>query len=313
MKQDFWIFTGRANPKLASDIAKKLKLNLGGIEIQDFANGEVCVQIKENVRGRSVFFVQPICPPNINLGLVELLVVIDALRRSSASELTAVIPHFGYARQDRKDRPRVPITAKLIATLLEAAGVDRVVCVDLHSDQIQGFFNIPVDNLYSSFVLISAIKRTFKNDLMIVSPDVGGTLRARAYASRLKVPLGIIDKRRDPNVPNKAEALNVIGDVKGKRVVIVDDMIDTAGTLVEGARALKKAGASSVCAAAAHGLFSGEAIPRIEKSEIDQILVTDTIPPRNSSKKIKTVSIAPLLAEAIKRIHQKRSVSSLFV
>jgi ribose-phosphate pyrophosphokinase len=313
MSSDFWIFTGRANPKLASDIAKKLKLNLGRIEIQDFADGEVCVQIKENVRGRPIFFVQPICPPNINLGLVELLVAIDAFRRSSASEVTAVIPYFGYARQDRKDRPRVPITAKLIANLLEAAGISRVVCVDLHSDQIQGFFNIPVDNLYSSFVLISAIRKTFKDDLTIVSPDVGGTLRARAYASRLKVPLSIIDKRRDPNVPNKAEAMNVIGDVKGKRVVIVDDMIDTAGTLVEGAQALKKAGAASVSAAAAHGLFSGEALSRIEKSEIDQVLVTDTVPPRNSLKKIKTVSVAPLLAEAIKRIHQKRSVSSLFV
>jgi ribose-phosphate pyrophosphokinase len=313
MKGNFCVFSGRANPELASDIARKLKLKLGKIEIRDFADGEISVQIKENVRGRDVFFIQPICPPCGNKDLMELLVAIDAFRRSSAGEITAVIPYFGYSRQDRKDRPRVAITAKLVANLLEAAGVDRVLCVDLHSDQIQGFFNIPVDNLYSSFVLISAVKKGFKNKLMIISPDVGGTARARAYASRLKVPLGVIDKRRDPNVPNKAQALHIIGDVKGKQVVIVDDMFDTAGTLVEAVRAIKKAGAKSVSAAAAHGLFSGEAMPRIEKSEIEKVLVTDTVPPRNSSEKIKTVSVAPLLAEAIKRIHQRRSVSSLFV
>lgn len=313
MAADFRIFTGRANPKLASDIVKKLKVNLGNIQIQDFADGEISVQIKENVRGRDVFFIQPICPPCGNKDLIELLVSIDAFRRASASEVTAVIPYFGYARQDRKDRPRVAITAKLVANLLEAAGVNRVLCVDLHSDQIQGFFNIPVDNLYSSYVLISVVRKGSKDSLMIISPDVGGTARARAYASRLKAPLGVIDKRRDPNIPNKAQALHVIGDVKGKRVVIVDDMFDTAGTLVEAVRAIKKAGARSVSAAAAHGLFSGEAIARIEKSEIEKVLVTDTIPPRNSSKKIKTVSVAPLLAEAIKRIHQRRSVSSLFV
>ncbi len=313
MKQDFWIFTGRANSELASAIAKKLKLNLGRIEIRDFADGEVCVQIKENVRGRPVFFVQSICPPCGNKDLVELLIAIDAFHRASASEITAVIPYFGYSRQDRKDRPRVAITARLMANILEASGVSRVLCVDLHSDQIQGFFNIPVDNLYSSYVLISALRKNFKNNLMIISPDVGGTARARAYASRLKVPLGVIDKRRDPNIPNKAEALNVIGDVNDKQVVIVDDMIDTAGTLIEAVKAIKKAGAASISAVAAHGLFSGEAISRIEKSELDQVLVTDTVPPRNNSKKIKAVSVAPLLAEAIKRIHKRRSVSSLFV
>jgi ribose-phosphate pyrophosphokinase len=240
-------------------------------------------------------------------------VATDAFRRSSASEVTAVIPYFGYARQDRKDRPRVPISAKLIANLLESAGVDRVVCIDLHSDQVQGFFNIPVDNLYSSYVMIPVLEKYFKDHLVIVAPDVGGTARARAYASRLELPLGIVDKRRDPFTPNKAEAVNVIGDVKGKKVVIIDDMIDTAGTLVEAAKAVKKAGAAVVYAAATHGLFSGEAIERIENSDLEQVFVTDTIPLRTPSKKIKVVSVAPLLAEAIKRIHQKRSVSSLFV
>ncbi|OGY25190.1 MAG: phosphoribosylpyrophosphate synthetase [Candidatus Woykebacteria bacterium RBG_16_39_9b] len=313
MDRDFWIFSGRANTALANDIAKKLKIKLGKINIRDFADGEISVQLNENVRRRSVFFIQPICPPEVNKSLMELLISVDALRRASAAEITAVIPYFGYARQDRKDRPRVPITAKLVANLLEAAGISRVVCVDLHSDQIQGFFNIPVDNLYSSFALIPAIKKKFRNRLAIVSPDVGGTVRARAYAYRLKAPLVIIDKRRDPNVPNKAEAMNVIGDVKRKNVVIVDDMIDTAGTLIEAAKALKLAGADSVYAAAAHGLFSGEALSKIEKSMIEQILVTNTVPPINNSQKIKIVSIASLLAEAIKRIHLRRSVSSLFV
>ena len=307
------VFTGRANPKLAADIAKHLKIKLGEIEISNFADGEISVQIKENVRGRAVFFVQPTCPPDINNHLIELLVAIDAFRRSSASEVVAVVPYFGYARQDRKDRPRVPISAKLIANLLESSGIARVVCIDLHSDQVQGFFNIPVDNLYSSYVTIPALKKLLKNNFVVVAPDVGGTVRARAYASRLKVPLGIVDKRRDPNVPNKAEALHIIGDVKGKNVVIVDDMIDTAGTLVEAATALKKAGSASVFAAAAHGLFSGDALMKIEESDIKQVIVTDTIPDRDSSKKIKVVSVAPLLAEAIKRIHQKKSISSLFV
>src|SRR4030042_6192488 len=307
MDRDFWIFSGLANPKLATDIAKKLKIKLGKIEICNVADGETRVQINENVRGRAVFFVQPTCPPDINNALVELLMAIDALRRSSASEIVAVVPYFGYARQYRKDRPRVPISAKLIASILEASGVDRVVCIDLHSDQIQGFFNIPVDNLYSSYVLIPVIRKLFKNNCMVIAPDVGGTVRARAYASRLKMPLGIVDKRRDPNVPNRAEALHVIGEVAGKRVVIVDDMIDTAGTLVEAAKVLKKAGAAQVFAAAAHGLFSGEALKRIEESEIEQVLVTDTIPDRDNSKKIKVVSVAPLLAEAIKRITQNKS------
>ncbi len=313
MAADFWVFTGRANPKLANDIVKKLKVNLGKIQIQDFADGEISVQIKENVRGRAVFFIQPICPPCGNKDLIELLISVDAFRRSSAGEVTAVIPYFGYARQDRKDRPRVAITAKLVANLLEAAGVNRVLCIDLHSDQIQGFFNIPVDNLYSSYVMVPALGKNFKNNLMIISPDVGGTARARAYAARLKAPLAIIDKRRDPNVPNKVEVLNVIGEVQDKAAVIVDDIIDTAGTLVEAVKAIKKAGAISVSAAASHGLFSGKALEEIEKSDIDQILVTDTIPSKNNAKKIKTVSVAPLLAEAIKRIHQRRSVSSLFV
>ena len=313
MDRDFWVFTGRANPKLAAAIAKNLKVNLGDIDIRDFADGEIRIQINENVRGRQVFFIQPVCPPDINLHLVELLVAVDALCRSSASEVTAVIPYFAYARQDRKDRPRVPISARLVANLLEAAGIGRVLCVDLHSDQIQGFFNIPVDNLYSSYVTIPVLEKYFKDHLVIVAPDVGGTARARAYASRLKLPLGIVDKRRDPYTPNKAEAVNVIGDVKGKKVVIIDDMIDTAGTLVEAAKAVKKAGAAGIFAAATHGLFSGEAIERIENSDLEQVFVTDTIPLRTPSKKIKVVSVAPLLAEAIKRIHQKRSVSSLFV
>jgi ribose-phosphate pyrophosphokinase len=310
---DFWIFSGRANPKLAADIAKKLKINLGKIEIGNFADGELSVQIKENVRGRPVFFIQSVCPPEINANLVELLVTIDAFRRSSAGEIIVVIPYFAYARQDRKDRPRVPISAKLIANLIESAGANRVLCLDLHSDQIQGFFNIPVDNLYGSYVLIPTLKKQFRKNLMVLSPDVGGTARARAFAARLKAPLGIIDKRRDPTVPNKAEALHIIGDVKGKNVVIVDDMVDTAGTLIEAARVVSEAGATSVSANATHGLFSRDANSRTEASKIEQVFATDTIPQVGKAKKIKVISVAPLLAEAIKRIYQKQSISSLFV
>jgi len=312
MENFFPIFAGRASKELTSKIIKHLKASIGRTEIRDFADGEISVQIQENVRGKSIFLVQSICPPNVNRNLLELLIMVDAMKRASAAEITAVIPYFGYARQDRKDRPRVSITSKLVANLLEAAGVNRVVCVDLHSDQIQGFFNIPVDNLYSSYCLIPTLEK-IKNNLVVVSPDVGGTTRARAYASRLKVPLGIIDKRRDPFVPNKAKAMNVIGDVKGKKVVIVDDMIDTAGTLVEAVQALIKAGATSVYCAAAHPVFSNDAVERIETSDLEKVFVTDTIPFNSKSKKVKIISVAPLLAEAIKRIQKKQSISSLFV
>jgi ribose-phosphate pyrophosphokinase len=284
----------------------------GCIEVSNFSDGEIYVQIRENVRGRDVFVIQSTCPP-ANENLMELLIMIDALKRSSARRITAVIPYFGYARQDKKDEPRVPITAKLVADLLDAAGADRVLAMDLHTAQLQGFFDIPVDNLFASPVLLQYIKQRHDLDLMVVSPDTGGLARARAFARYLEAPLGIIDKRRESK--NVAQVLNIIGDVMGHDVLLPDDMIDTAGTIVNAGEALMKNGARSVMACCTHPVFSGPAIERILNSPLREVVVTDTVPLREDAvrcEKIKTLSIAGLLAEAIRRIHNDESVSSLF-
>lgn len=306
------IFSGRANPALAAKVCQYVGVPPACIDISNFSDGEIYVQIQENVRGRDVFVMQSTCPP-VNENLVELLIVIDALKRSSARRITAVIPYFGYARQDKKDEPRVPITAKLVADLLDAAGADRVLAMDLHTGQLQGFFDIPVDNLFASPVLLQDIRQRRDLDLMVVSPDTGGLARARAFARLLDVPLGIIDKRRESK--NVAQVLNIIGDVTGRDVLLPDDMIDTAGTIVNAAEALMKNGARSVMACCTHPVFSGPAIERIINSPLREVVVTDTIPLREEAltcEKITTLSVAGLLAEAIRRIHNDESVSSLF-
>ena len=306
------IFTGRANPSLANKICKYLKVPIGKTVIRDFSDKEIYVRIEENVRGADVFVVQPTCFPG-NTNLMELLIMIDALRRASAKRITAVIPYYGYARQDRKCEPRVPITSKLIADLLETAGTDRVLTVDLHAGQIQGFFNIPVDHLFAMNVLIDHIRKLELPNLIVISPDAGGVERARAYAKRLNTSLAIIDKRRD--VPNEAKAMNIIGDVKGKVAFIVDDMIDTAGTLMEATDALLGAGASEVHACCSHAVLSGLAGERITNSPIKSVVTTNSIPLSSeleSNPKIKVLSVASLLGEAILRIHEETSVSSLF-
>ena len=306
------VFSGRANPSLADDICKYLDIPLGKTVIRDFSDKEIYVRIEENVRGRDVFVVQPTCFPG-NTNLMELLIMIDALRRSSAKRITAVIPYYGYARQDRKNEPRVPITSKLVADLVVTAGADRVLTVDLHAGQIQGFFNIPVDHLFAINVLIDYIKEQKLEDLIVISPDAGGVERARAYAKRLNSSLAIIDKRRD--IPNEAKAMNIIGDVKGKIAFIVDDMIDTAGTLMEATDALLGAGAREVHACCSHPVLSGPAGERIASSPIKTVITTNTIPLNGElekNSKIKVLSVASLLGEAILRIHQETSVSSLF-
>ncbi len=306
------VFSGRANLDLSKDICSYMNIDLGKSVVKDFSDGEIYVRIEENVRGGDVFVIQPTCAPG-NTNLMELLIMIDALRRSSAKRITAVIPYYGYARQDRKCEPRVPITSKLVADLLHTAGTDRVLTVDLHAGQIQGFFNIPVDHLFAMNVLINYIKSMNLSDLVIISPDAGGVERSRAFAKRLKTSLAIIDKRREG--PNVAKAMNIIGDVKGKVAVIIDDMIDTAGTLVEATNALLDAGAGEVHAACSHPVLSGPAGERIEKSPIKSIITTNTIPLNDELKKIgkiKILSVAPLLGEAIIRIHSESSISSLF-
>ncbi|HVP29466.1 MAG TPA: ribose-phosphate pyrophosphokinase [Myxococcota bacterium] len=310
---DMKLFTGNSNKPLANAVASYLDVELGKAEVGTFSDGEVSVEIHENVRGMDCFVLQSTCTPQ-NTHLMELLIMIDALRRSSAGRITAVVPYYGYARQDRKVRPRMPITAKLVADLISVAGTDRVLCIDLHAGQIQGFFGIPVDNLFATPVLLDAIKTRFPGDLAIISPDAGGVERARAYAKRLGAGLAIIDKRREQ--ANVAEVMHVIGEVEGKSCVIVDDMVDTAGTLTEAARALQKEGARGVYAAITHAVLSGPAIKRIEESPLQELVVTDTIPLRDelvSNGKIHVVSIAPLLGEAIRRINNEESVSSLFV
>ena len=297
---------------LAEDICKYMKIEQGRTVIKDFSDKEIYVRIEENVRGGDVFVIQPTCSPG-NTNLMELLIMIDALRRSSARRITAVIPYYGYARQDRKCEPRVPITSKLVADLLVTAGTDRVLTVDLHAGQIQGFFNIPVDHLYAMQVLIPYLEKMKSKDMMVISPDAGGVERARAFAKRLNVNLAIIDKRRE--AANEAKAMNIIGDVVDKVCFVVDDMIDTAGTLVEGTAALMEAGAREVHACCTHAVLSGPAMERISKSKIKSIVTTNTIPTRDDIKnhqKIKILSVAPLLGEAILRINRETSVSSLF-
>ena len=311
----FSIFSGNAHRALAEAMCRHLETPLGQAQVTRFADGEVYVEILENIRGVNCFVVQPTSTP-VNDNLMELLVMIDALKRASAGSITAVVPYFGYARQDRKAKPRTPISARLVADLLTAAGVDRVLAVDLHAGQIQGFFNIPVDNLYAMPVLMEYLKgeRRFGQETVIVSPDAGGVERARAIAKRMEVGLAILDKRR--TAPNEAEVLHVIGDVDGCNTLIVDDIIDTAGTLTKAVDALAKKGARRVLAAGVHGVLSGPALQRINDSPLEQVLITNTTPlddKLSRSQKLKALSVAPLLGEAIRRIHENSSVSSLFV
>jgi ribose-phosphate pyrophosphokinase len=307
------IFSGNANRDLAEQICRCVEVRLGAAEVTNFSDGEIFVEIGENVRGVNCFVVQPTCAP-VNDNLMELLVMIDALKRASAGSIVAVMPYFGYARQDRKVKPRTPISAKLVADLITAAGADRVVGLDLHAGQLQGFFNIPVDHLFGMPVMIDYLQKNHTKEPVIVSPDAGGVERARAYSKRLGGTLAIIDKRRSS--PNVSEVMNIIGDVKGKDAIIVDDMVDTAGTLVQAAAAVMAAGARSVSACATHAVLSGPAIKRLEESALKEIIVTDTIPLRAEAiacGKIKQLSVARLLGEAIKRIHHGDSISSLFI
>ncbi|MBU0759833.1 MAG: ribose-phosphate pyrophosphokinase [Candidatus Omnitrophica bacterium] len=305
------IFTGNSNPALAKEIVKYLDMPLSKALVSTFSEGEIRVKIEENVRGKDVFVIQSTCPPSNN-NLMELLILIDALRRASAKRITAVLPYFGYARQDRKDQPRVPITAKLVANLITTAGADRVLTVDLHAGQIQGFFDIPMDHLYAVTTFVDYFRTLKVKNIVVVSPDVGGIKMARAYAKRLESPLAIVDKRRIS--AEDIEVMNILGEVKGKNALIIDDLVATAGSLVEAAATLKKAGAKDVYAAITHPVLSGPAIKRIEPSSLKKLFVTNTIPVENGKKhkKIKVLSIAPLLAEAIKRIHSEESVSCLF-
>ena len=309
--KDLLVFGGGANPGLTSDICKNLDIKEGEVTLSRFSEGEIKVKIEENVRGKDVFVVQSTCPPP-NENLMELLIMIDALKRASATRITAVVPYYGYARQDRKDQPRVPITAKLVANLLTTAGANRLLTMDLHAGQIQGFFDIPVDHLHAVNIFIEHYKRMNLPDLVTVSPDVGGIKTARAYAKRFGSPLAIVDKRRISD--DMAEVMNIMGEVKGKNVVIIDDLVATAGSLVEATEALRNAGARNVYAAVTHPVLSGPAKERIEQSSLKELAVTDTIPLKESQKnnKLKVLSVAPLLAEAIKRIHNAESVSSLF-
>ena len=306
------LFSGSAHPALAQEIAEHLGIPLGVARLHRFPDSEVSFQIDENIRGTDIFIVQPTCSP-VDMNLVELCVMIDAFRRSSASRITAVIPYYGYARQDRKDKPRVPISAKLVANLLGAAGTDRVLTMDLHKAQIQGFFDIPVDHLFAAPVVIEYLARQAYDGLTIVSPDAGGAERARAYAKRLDAELAIIDKRRSED--GTAEVMNVIGDVKGRVCVIADDIIDTAGTIQKAAQALMENGATRVLASAVHGVLSGPAMSRIDNSPVDKLVVTNTIPLNGpaSSDKVVVLSVARLLAQAIRSIHEETSVSKLFV
>lgn len=316
IRQREWvILSGTSNPALAQAICTKLDRPLGKVEIRRFSDGEIFAEIQENVRGREVFIIQSTCAP-VNDSLMELLIMIDALKRASVKYINAVVPYYGYSRQDRKVSPRTPISAKLTADLLTTAGANRVVSVDLHAGQIQGFFNIPFDNLYSMPVIYSHIDKTIKptaGEIVVVSPDAGGVERARNLAKRLDANVAIIDKRRIG--PNVAKAMNIIGDVKDKTAIIIDDMIDTAGTLTEAANAVMDFGATRVIAAATHGVFSGPAISRIQESVIEKVIITDTIPMCELARqctKIEQLTVAPLLAEAIDRIHKYDSVSSLF-
>ena len=307
------IFTGNANPALAAEVCECLGCELGDIQVKQFSDGEIHLQIRENVRGVDAFAIQSTSTP-VERHLFELLLMIDALKRASADRITAVLPYYGYARQDRKDKPRVPISARLIANLLERAGADRVLALDLHAAQIQGFFDIPVDHLFAAPVMVDYFRSRQLENLTVVSPDAGGVERARAFAKRLNAPLAIIDKRREE--ANVAEVMNVIGDVDGQNCLMVDDLIDTAGTLVKGAEALLSYGAASVSACATHAVLSGPAVERIAGSRIDEVLFTNSIPLREDASncgRIRTLSVAPLLARAIRSIHEGGSISTLFV
>lgn len=311
--QGIMIFSGNANPALTREICDVLGLQPGNAVVTQFSDGEINVRIMDNVRGMDVFIVQPTSSP-VNRYLMELLIMIDALKRASAARITAVLPYYGYARQDRKAQPRVPITAKLVADLITTAGANRVLTMDLHAGQIQGFFNIPVDNLFAAPVLLDYLREKKFRNLTVVSPDAGGVERARAFAKRLEASLAIIDKRRDK--PNVAQVMNIIGDVQGHDCLILDDMVDTAGTLTEGVAALKNAGAGMICAACTHAVLSGPAIQRINDSALDEVIVTNTISMDSKQKecrKLKVLSVATILAESIKRIHEEASLSSLFV
>ena len=309
----FKVFTGNSNEPLALEICRHLSVPLGNAKVRTFSDGEVMVEIGENVRGRDVYVIQSTSFP-ANNNLMELLVMVDALKRASATRINAVVPYFGYARQDRKVAPRAPITAKLVADLMSVAGIDRLLTMDLHASQIQGFFDIPVDHLYAAPVMLEEIRKQRIKELVVVSPDAGGTERARAFAKRLDAGLAIIDKRRSG--PNVSEVMHIIGDVKAKTCVIIDDMIDTAGTLCTAASALKNQGAVDVYACATHGVLSGPALERISASPLKKVFVSDTIPTQDKLKKcdrLQSLSVSHLLAEAIRRINNAESVSSLFV
>jgi ribose-phosphate pyrophosphokinase len=312
-EQPLIIFSGRAHLELTDRICDYLQIPRANVRLYNFSDGESGCQIEQNVRGGDVYVVQPTCPP-VNDNLMELLILLDACRRSSASRITAVIPYFGYARQDRKDRPRVPITAKLVCDLITSAGASRVLAMDLHAAQIQGFFNIPVDHLFAAPVLVDELRRLALPNLVLVSPDAGGVERARAFAKRLEAGLAIVDKRRTG--PNQAEVMHIIGEVEGRTCVVVDDIIDTAGTLVKTVEGLKQRGAARILAAGVHPVLSGPAMDRLEASPVEQLIVTDTIPlgeRARASRKIRQLSVAEILGEAILRIHEAKSVSSLFV
>ena len=309
--KEILVFSGNANPELAKKICNYLKVPLGNAQVDRFNDGEVRIRITEDVRGRDVFIVQPTCNP-VNDNLLELLIMIDAIKRSSARRITAVMPYYGYSRQDRKDRPRVPITAKLVANLITVAGANRVLTMDLHAGQIQGFFDIPLDNLFAVNTFMRYFEKMHLPNLVVVSPDVGGMKMARAYAKKFKAGLAVVDKRRIND--KEAEVMNIMGEVKGKNVCLIDDLVATAGTLVEAVAALKNAGARKVFAAATHPVLSGPAIERIRDSELEELIVTDTIPiPREKLiPRIKVLSVGPLLGQAIERIHYEKSISTLF-
>jgi len=305
------VFAGNSNPGLSREICAYLGLSLGAAEVGRFSDGEIMLRINENIRGRDVFVIQSTSPP-VNDNLMEVLIMVDALRRASAFRITVVLPYYGYSRQDRKAEPRVPITAKLVANLLTASGADRVLCTDLHAGQLQGYFDIPVDNLMASPVLLEYFRRKDLDRPVVVSPDAGGVERARNFAKRLDASLAIIDKRR--LAPNVAEIMNIIGDVEGRPAIVLDDMIDTAGTLVQAASAVRAKGASRVFAAASHAILSGKARERIAASPLEEVVVTNTVPPADSAcGKITVLSVASLLGEGIRRIHENTSVSSLFL
>lgn len=310
-KDECLIFSGNANPELTKKICGYLTMPMGSAQISRFNDGEIRIKIDDDVRGRDVFIVQPTCHP-VNENIMELLILIDAIRRASARRITAVVPYYGYSRQDRKDRPRVPITAKLVANLITGAGANRVLTMDLHAGQIQGFFDIPLDNLFAINVFLDYFERLHLPNLVVVSPDVGGIKMARAYAKKFNSDLAVVDKRRIND--REAEVMNIMGEVKGKNVCLIDDLVATAGTLVEAVAALKSAGAKKVYAAATHPVLSGPAIERIKSSELEELIVTDTIPIPHEKmiSQIKVLSVAALLGQAIERIHNEQSISSLF-